>query len=83
MEHLRGGLWRSGHQSEAVFTILVNRAYFGKLGTRQRAEPPALEGCGRLLSVKQFSGRCGHGISDDEPDRAAGVPLGQMSWERG
>ena len=74
---------RGGHQSEEVFTTLVNRAYFGKQGTRQRAEPPALEGCGRLLSVKQFLERCGHVINDDKPDDAAGVPLGQMSWERG
>ena len=46
--------WRGGHQSEAVFTTLVNRAYLGEQGTRQRAEPSGLEGCGRLLDVKQF-----------------------------
>ena len=74
---------RGGHQSEEVFTTLVKRAYFGEQGTRQRAGPPALEGCGRLLSVKQFLELCGHVISDDELDGAIGIPLGRMLWQRG
>ena len=81
MEHLRGGLWRGNHQSEAICTTLVKRAYFGEQDMGQRAEPPALEEYGQLLSVKQLLARCGHVVSDDKPDRATAVPLGRLSWE--